>query len=45
MSAAELCRRIDVPVSRMTEILDSRRAVSGDTALRLGRVFGTSGEL
>ena len=45
MSAAELARRIEVPVNRVTEILNGRRAVTGDTALRLGRFFGTSGEL
>ncbi|MDE0149437.1 MAG: HigA family addiction module antidote protein [Rhodospirillaceae bacterium] len=44
MSAAELARRIEVPVNRITEILNGRRAVTGDTALRLGRFFGTSGE-
>ena len=44
MSAAELARRIQVPVNRITEILNGRRAVTGDTALRLGRFFGTSGE-
>ena len=44
MSAAELARRIEVPVNRITEILNCRRAITGDTALRLGRFFGTSGE-
>ena len=44
MSAAELARRIEVPVNRVTQILNGRRAVTGDTALRLGRFFGTSGE-
>ena len=44
MSAAELARRIEVPVNRITEILNGRRAVTGDTALRLGRFFGTPGE-
>ena len=44
MSAAELARRIDVPVNRITEVLNGRRAVTADTALRLGRFFGTSGE-
>ena len=43
-SAAELCRRIEVPVSRITEILNVHRAVTGDTALRPGRAFGASGE-
>ena len=44
MSAAELARRIVVPVNRITEILNGHRAVTGDAALRLGRFFGTSGE-
>ncbi len=44
MSAAELARRIEVPVNRIAEILNGRRAVTGDTALRLARFFGTSGE-
>ena len=44
MSAAELCRRIECTVSRFTEILNVRRAVTGDTTLRLGRVFGTPGQ-
>ena len=44
MSAAELARRIEAPANRIAEILNGRRAVTGDTALRLGRFFGTSGE-
>jgi len=44
MSAAELARRIEVPVNRITQILNGQRAVTGDTALRLGQFFGTSGE-
>ncbi|MCY3640182.1 MAG: HigA family addiction module antidote protein [Gammaproteobacteria bacterium] len=44
MSAAELARRIEVPVNRITQILNGQRAVTGDTALRLARFFGTSGE-
>ena len=43
MSAAELARRIDVPADRISRILNGRRAIGGDTALRLGRHFGTSG--
>ena len=35
MSAAELARRLDVPTNRVTEILNGRRAITGDTALRL----------
>ena len=37
-------RRIEVPVIRITQILNGQRAFTGDTALRLGRFFGTSGE-
>jgi addiction module HigA family antidote len=44
MSAAELARRLDVPTNRVTEILNGRRAITGDTALRLAHFFGTSPE-
>lgn len=44
MSAAELARKIDVPTNRITGILNGRRAVTGDTALRLAHFFGTSAE-
>ena len=42
MSAAELGRQLKVPANRITEILNKRRAITGDTALRLGHFFGTS---
>lgn len=42
MSASELARRLDVPPNRVTAILNGRRAITGDTALRLGHFFGTS---
>ena len=44
MSAAELARRIKVPTNRVTQILHGQRAVTGDTALRLGHFFGTRAE-
>ena len=44
MSAAELARQLDVPPNRITEILNGRRAITGDTALRLAHFFGTSAE-
>ena len=44
MSAAEPGRWIHVPTKRITQIRKSRRAVTGDTALRLGHFFGTSAE-
>jgi addiction module HigA family antidote len=42
MSAAELARRLKVPTNRVTAILNGQRAISGDTALRLGHFFGTT---
>lgn len=44
MSAAELARQLKVPTNRVTGILNGQRAVTGDTALRLGHFFGTSPE-
>jgi addiction module HigA family antidote len=44
MSAAELARRIKVPTNRATQVLNGQRAITGDTALRLGHFFGTSAE-
>jgi addiction module HigA family antidote len=44
MTAADLARRLDVPTNRITEILNGRRAITGDTALRLAHFFGTSAE-
>ena len=41
MSAAALARQLKVPTNRVTEILNGRRAVTGDTALRLAHFFGT----
>ena len=42
--AAELARQIDVPVNRVTGIINGQRAITADTALRLGHWFGTSAE-
>lgn len=42
MSAAELGRRLGVPTNRVTAILNGRRSITGDTALRLGHFFGNS---
>jgi addiction module HigA family antidote len=44
ISAAELSRQIDVPVNRITAIINGQRGVTADTALRLGHWFGTSPE-
>jgi len=44
VSARELARQINVPPNRITQIIRGQRGLSGDTALRLGRWFGTSPE-
>lgn len=44
MSAAALARQLKVPTNRITHILNGQRAITGDTALRLGHFFGTSAE-
>ena len=41
MSAAELARQLKMPTNRITKIINGQRAITGDTALRLGHFFGT----
>jgi antitoxin HigA-1 len=45
ISAAELARTLHVPTNRITQILNGQRAITADTALRLGQWFGTGPEL
>ena len=42
LSAAAFAAALDVPANRVSTILAGKRAVTADTALRLGRFFGTS---
>ena len=44
MTAAAFARHLKVPASRITQIMNGRRAISGDTALRLAHFFGTSSQ-
>jgi addiction module HigA family antidote len=44
ISAAELARQIEVPMNRVTGIINGQRGITADTALRLGHWFGTSAE-
>jgi addiction module HigA family antidote len=44
ISAAEFSRQIGVPTNRVTQILNGRRSITGDTALRLAHFFGTTAE-
>jgi antitoxin HigA-1 len=45
ISQNRLARDIDVPVSRVAGIVAGVRAITADTALRLGAYFGTSAEM
>ena len=45
ISAAQLARTPHVPTNRITQILAGKRAITADTALRLGQWFGTGPEL
>ena len=45
MAAAELARAIRVPPNRITQIIAGKRSISADTALRLGKWFGTGPRL
>ena len=42
LSANRLAILLGVPSGRITDILNGRRSISADTALRLGRYFGNS---
>ena len=42
MSANQLALALRVPATRINEIVNERRGITADTALRLSRYFGTS---
>ena len=44
ITAYRLAKDIGVPVTRIQEIVAERRAITGDTALRLARYLGTTPE-
>ncbi len=41
INAGELAKRINVPKNRVYQIVSGDRSVTADTALRLGKFFGT----
>ena len=41
ITPTELARQINVPAGRMSLIINGKRAITGDTALRLGHWFKT----
>lgn len=44
ITATELSRQLKVPQNRISQIIAGKRAITGDTALRLGHWFGNSAE-
>lgn len=44
MTQSELAKRIHVSFPRVNEIINGRRGITPDTALRLSRLFGTTPE-
>jgi len=44
LSANALAKQLKVPTNRITAILNVQRRVTADTALRLGKLFGTTPE-
>lgn len=45
ISINALARDLSVPPNRVSEIVNGKRAITADTALRLARCLGTSAEL
>ena len=45
ISMNALARDIDVPPNRISDIVNAKRAITADTALRLGKYFNVSPEL
>ena len=44
ISPTELARQLEVPANRISQIINGKRAITGDTALRLGHWFGNEPE-
>lgn len=42
ISAYKLCKDIDIPQTRISEILKGNRSITADTALRLSKYFGNT---
>jgi antitoxin HigA-1 len=45
ISINKLSRELLVPPNRISEIVNGKRAITADTALRLGKYFGVSPEI
>ena len=44
ISAYRLAKEINVPETRISEIIHGRRSITADTAIRFSRFFGTTAE-
>ncbi len=44
VTPTEFARQIDVPPNRGSQIINGKRSITGDTALRLGHWFGVAPE-
>jgi antitoxin HigA-1 len=45
LSANAVALALRIPANRLTEIINGKRSISADTAMRLGRYFGTSAQM
>jgi len=45
VSINALAREISVPANRVSDIVNGKRSITADTALRLGKYFGVSPEV
>jgi len=45
LTANSVALSLRIPANRLTEIINGKRSITADTALRLGRFFGTSAQV
>ncbi len=45
LSANAVALALRIPANRLTEIINGKRGITADTAMRLGRYFGTSAQV
>ena len=45
INASQLAQQLGVPKNRIYQIVEGKRSITADTALRLGKYFGTGPEL
>lgn len=45
INASKLAQELHIPSNRISQIISGKRAITADTALRLGQYFGTGAEV